>query len=218
MEAFTEREHLLVELWTRVFNDVEPPGGKTDAIFLVSQTPDNQDSVIEKGLALWSKGKSNFIALLDCRLGHGYPGFAVWQKELLNREWQVRQRLVRIKLSYDIPANTYTEAQALVAHAKEVGWKTLYLVAHPLHQDRAFRTVVKVLLRDYPTLCVYNQVGKSQSWHQVVRHSQGVLETKRRQLIHTELDRAFIYEEKGDIASPEQAFAYLDERDLVLNP
>lgn len=45
-----------------------------------------------------------------------------------------------------------------------------------------------------------------------VRHSQGILQGKRKNFIHTEYKRIIMYHEKGDLVSCEEILSYLERR------
>lgn len=203
--------HKLVEITTIIQNDNVK--ASAPAVYLVGQTSDNQSSVFNRGKKLWEKGLVASILINDGETKHGYPGFELWRQELVrmgvNDEAIIPLRAEIINKG----VNTFTEAQALVRYAKSRGWKYIYIVAAPFHQLRAFISVVSVLLREYPSLRIYNAVGTHLDWFEEARHSQGTLKGRRIKLIKTELKRIYKYHLKGDLVSPEEVLAYLEWRD-----
>jgi len=178
-------------------------------VYLFGQTSDNQISVLSRGMELWKKKLVASILINDGEIKHGYPGFASWKHELL-RMGVVENAILPLRSNIlNENVNTYTEARALVLYARAHGWKRIYISASPFHQLRAFISTVSVLLREYPSLCVYNAVGTPLPWSETVRHSQGTLIGKRRDFLKTELESIYCYYLKGDLVPPEKVLAYL---------
>jgi hypothetical protein len=200
---------VVTELRTRVLCDVEPPH-RVDAVYLFGETVDNELSVIDAGGSLWHSGHVHAVAICGMEAKSGYPGFTSWQSQL-------QERGVGTILGVNVPqqpaVHTLDEAKALIRHAKEEGWKTLYITAEPFHQVRAFVSVVTALAGDYARLRIYNHVGRVLNWNEDVVHSQGVLRGKRSRLIRTEASNTDRYQRKGDLVSYEEALAYLNRRD-----
>lgn len=76
-------------------------------------------------------------------------------------------------------------------------------------------TAVTVTLREYSELLVYSYPGVSQPWQNIVIHSQGHLQSSRKDLIRSELERITTYQRKGDLASFNEVLEYLDGRSLL---
>jgi hypothetical protein len=89
----------------------------------------------------------------------------------------------------------------------------VFVVAAPFHQLRAFITTASVVLREFPELRVYNQVGTALPWGETVYHSQGTLQCTRGELIQSEMARIERYRRKGDLVSAEEISRYLHWRD-----
>jgi hypothetical protein len=68
-------------------------------------------------------------------------------------------------------------------------------------------------LREYPALRVHSAPGAPLAWDVHARHSQGVLEAPRTQLIDAELERIARYTAKGDLVPAREVLAYLEARD-----
>lgn len=217
MDDLYQCDERMLELVVRVLYDYRPPKlnivPDQFVVYLFSETKDNQESSLEKVIVLRDAGGVSRITLCDGDTNHGYPGFAAWKEYLVSRGVPEGEIMPVASPVTQTSANTLTEAQALVRAAKELGWSELVIIAPPFHQVRCFITMVSVLFDEYPELKVYNEVGVSLPWSEKVRHSQGVLQATRSELIHTELERIERYHEKGDLVSPETALAYLRARD-----
>ncbi|MFH2067017.1 MAG: hypothetical protein ABIK15_17590 [Pseudomonadota bacterium] len=78
---------------------------------------------------------------------------------------------------------------------------------------RAFMTAVTLALEEFPELRIYSFPGSALSWQAEVTHSQGKLKADRRSLIHEELLRIAVYQDKGDLALFDPVLQYLNQRD-----
>lgn len=203
----------LFELQARVLSESPVPWDEVNGIYLFTQTKDNERSVLNRGASVWRKTKRQ-ILVCDGETDHDYPGYEPWRKELLSRG-VLPQWIIPIHTPYEININTLSEAQSLVRTAKRNRWETLVVSSAPFHQLRAFISTVSVLLKEYPALRVYSQVGFPLRWDEYVCHSQGTLFGKRCDLINTELERIHRYHLKGDLVSPEEVLSYLDARDAT---
>lgn len=122
--------------------------------------------------------------------------------------------IFRFPLVISPQITTYQDMQRY-RFAKQHSYHTLFVVAPPFQQLRAFMTAVTVAFREYPELLIYSHPGVAMSWQEEVIHSQGTLRAKRRDLIQEELERIEKYQTKGDLASPEQVLGYLNKREKV---
>ncbi len=205
-------ESKLTELAIRVMSDPYPwSTGRPDAAYLVAQTRDNENSVLDRHCGSSPIGRlvvSNNIDATEEMCG--YAGASVWMDKLDRSDIDIPT-----VESFDVrgPANTLTELTAMVNYIKEKGWKKIIITATPFHQLRAFITVVSVLLKEYPELKVYNQVGCPLDWNEPMKHSQNEPSAKRSDVIAKEIRRIHTYHEKGDLVDAETVLAYLDWRD-----
>ena len=112
----------------------------------------------------------------------------------------------------NLSLNTLVESETLIGYAKQNGYSSLFVVAPPFQQLRAFMTAVTVALREYPELLLYSYPAVAMPWREEVVHSQGTLKATRSELIHAEFERIDTYQNKGDLASFEDVLAYLNNR------
>jgi len=176
------------------------------------QTISNQQSIFKAALSLLNNSLTYKILILNTKAKSGYPGFAEWKQQLQQLGLYEEQIEGVIKKETSM-LNTLIESEAIIRFAKQHSYRTLFVVAPPFQQLRAFMTAVTVALREYPELLIYSYPGVAMSWQEEVLHSQGTLKAKRRDLIQEELERIEKYYSKGDLASPKQVLSYLDKRE-----
>ncbi len=204
MEPFGT-EYEVIELTMRVLCDVRA-STCADVAYLFSETDDNAPSIFATGARLMKEAVTSRIAILgrESLPGQGslpcYAGHVAWQEELIKRGIEPFV-ILEIQPPLEVLAHTQTEAIALVQHAKDAGWKAIYIVASPFHLLRAMVDTITIVLRNCPNLKVYAVVGTTQSWVEEALHSQGVVRGRRYELIGGELDRIDCYYRKGDLAT-----------------
>jgi hypothetical protein len=201
----------LARLLIRVLCDTRP-AEVADGAFLFGQTPDNQESVFVAAAQLLDTNLVRRILFVDTPPMSGFPGFRAWQTAL-NGLGIGNLQIEGITGVESEILHTLIEAEAMVKFARDRNYRSLYVVAPPFHQPRAFMTAVTAALRYYPALKLYSQPGAPQPWEESVVHSQGQTRGFRLALIDGELDRIRKYNAKGDLASVEEVLAYLQRRD-----
>ena len=205
----------LDELVTRIFSDTAPRA-KVDTAYLFGETEDNEASVLKAGVFLYGMGPARRIAICDAPAGHGYPGFDNWRPKLVGMGVPAKD-ICGVSLAGDFPPSTHAEALGLVRFAKKRGWKSVYVVAPPLHQLRAFVTTVSEVIKEKSKLSVYSFPGIAQNWEEHIVHSQGIQKGTRAELLAEELKKIEKYYKKGDLVSGEEVLKYLDKRDGAQN-
>ncbi len=181
----------LFRLTNFVQNDIDPPNGYASAAELLGHTKFFEHPILNAGASLFRKRRAGILCL--CELAHGYPhngpvddpiypDFGIWKKKL--RVMGVfEENIFPIRSPYPKPgdekfpiSNTATETHLFVRLAKQMGWKAVYVVAHPIHILRAFTCAVSFAIRDYPELKIYAKAGyPAQSWGQAVLANQGIV-------------------------------------------
>lgn len=200
------------ELVTRVFCDTAPAGGRADAAYLFGETADNELSVLLAALLVWRLGRTKRIALCGHPGGHGYPGFKNWRKKLIKLGIP-SGKIFAVPIAADFPPSTHAESFGLARYARKKGWRTIYVVAPPIHQLRAFITTVTAVQREKAPIRIYNFAGLPQQWDEHIIHSQGIQKGTRSELLMKEMKKIEKYYKKGDLVSGEEVLKYLDRRD-----
>jgi len=202
-----------IELLTRVLCDLQPKN-PTNGAYLYCQTRSNQQSIFQAAHFLLNNALTHRILILNTKAKSGYPGFTEW-KQQLHQLGLSEEQIEGVLNKETSMLNTLIESEAIIRFARQHSYRSLFVVAPPFQQLRAFMTAVTVALREYPELLIYSYPSAAMSWQEEVIHSQGRLKAKRRDLIQEELERIEKYQSKGDLASPEQVLSYLNKRETV---
>lgn len=168
-------------------------------VYLFTETPDNQESVLQRGTEFLRAGKASHLLLIDNQGGSepGYPGAPPWQKRL--RELGVPDdKVVLIPFTASV-LHTLSEACAMVRFATERGWNRIIIVAPPFHLLRCFLSAITAVQLLNPELRVHCQVGITQPWGERAVHSQKVVCGLRKDLIVGELRRIKRYQRRSKL-------------------
>jgi hypothetical protein len=203
-----------VELLIRALCDLRP-NNPTNGAYLYCQTISNQQSVFKAALSLLNNSLTYKILILNTKAKSGYPGFTEW-KQQLQQLGLYEEQIEGVINKETSMLNTLIESEAIIRFAKQHSYRSLFVVAPPFQQLRAFMTAVTVALREYPELLIYSYPGVAMSWQEEVIHSQGTLKAKRRDLIQEELERIEKYQGKGDLALFAQVLTYLNKRETTV--
>ncbi len=203
----------LNELVTRVLCDTAPTGRKrADAAYLFGENTDNELSVLDVAQRVWKSKRVKRIALCASGEGFGYPGFENWKAKLIKLGIPAKS-ILGVPRASKFPPSTHAEAWGLARYTKKNKWKTIYVAASPIHQLRAFTTIVTALARENVSASVYNIVGLPQRWEEYIIHSQGIQQGTRSELLGEELKKIEAYYKKGNLVSVDKVLKYLDKRD-----
>ena len=202
-----------IELLIRVLCDLQPKN-PTNGAYLYCQTKSNQQSIFQAAHFLLNNALTHRILIFNTKAKSGYPGFTEW-KQQLHQLGLSEEQIEGVLNKETSMLNTLIESEAIIRFARQHSYHSLFVVAPPFQQLRAFMTAVTVALREYPELLIYSYPGVAMSWQEEVIHSQGTLKAKRRDLIQEELERIEKYQSKGDLASSEQVLSYLNKRETV---
>ena len=200
----------LIELLIRVLYDPLPEA-PTEGAYLFGQTVDNEQSVFATAVDLINRHQARRLLIPDSSPRCGYPGFRAWHQALVGLGLG-ETTITGIPTASYPTLNTLIEAVAVVRYARQENITSIFVAAPPFHQLRAFMTTVSVALQEFPELQIYNRVGMALPWPETVFHSQGTLECRRSDLIHSELERIERYQAKGDLASTAEILDYLNQR------
>ena len=205
----------LFEIAIRTLCDVKAKH-TADAVFIFSQTEDNQYSVLSAAHQLLTDQLIKKILISDSGPISGYPGYSVWEKELCAMGIP-KASILGVDLRGADSLNTLIEANALIWHAKQHHYTEIYVTAAPFHQLRAFMTSVTAAQQYYPQINLYSYNGSALPWLEHVVHSQGETAGLRKELIGGEFDRIRKYQHKGDLATDADVLTYLSQRDMRTN-
>lgn len=202
-----------LEFVIRALADFIPPDAGLDAAFLFGETEDNEDSVLSAGAKLLKDGTVRRIGICAHPAISGYPGPEKWAAELYELDIS-EKNIARVPGDPSLKiATTLTEAEDLIRYAKSEKWRSVCIVAQPIHQVRSFLTAISCTLGSYPELRIYSATGTPLSYDEEVVHSQGETRGRRGDLVQGEWERIGRYQEKRDLISFAAALRYLNARD-----
>lgn len=204
----------LLEITIRTLCDVRAES-TLDAVYIYSQTEDNQSSVLSAAHQLLMEKRIRKILITDSGPKSGYPGYSVWEKTL-GEMGVPESSLLGVDLRETASLNTLIEANAMIRFAEQHQYTGIYVVASPFHQLRAFMTSVTAAQRYYPEIKIYSYNGHPLPWLDRVAHSQGETSGLRSELIGGEFERIKKYQQKGDLAGDADVLDYLNQRDLPM--
>ena len=193
--------------------------------YIFGQTKDNQGEVLDAVSGpMPSRPVSRLIAIPTLEAGYGFPGYAAWRKDLLERGFD-EQNIIGIDEAIDlVQPCTSAEALGLVRWLQGHPEVTVvYIVATRLHMARVFITTVSALYRVGMTqVKVYAAPTDAASWCEHVTHSQGVETGMRLDLLQGELVRIERYYEKSardpdvvGLVSARKVLDYLNARSTL---
>ncbi len=179
--------------------DDRPPSGTPLPVYLFTETPDNAESVLQRGAELFHAGKASHLLLIDNLGGSepGYPGAPPWQRRL--KEFGIPEKNVTLITFTEPVLHTLSEACAMVRFATERNWNTVTIVAPPFHLPRCFLSAITAVRHLNSRLRVYAQVGITEPWNEHAVHSQKAVEGLRKDLIVGELRRILRYQRRSKL-------------------
>lgn len=191
----TEKLH---QLNTMVLTD-SPPVGGTLPVYLFTETPDNQESVLLRGAEFVRAGKASRLLLIDNQGGSepGYPGAPPWEKRL--QELNVPAQKVTLIPFTEPVLHTLSEAKTMVRFVRERGLKKVVIIFPPFHGTRCFLSTITAVRHLNFDLRVYCQVGVTQPWNEHAVHSQRAVRGLRKDLIVEELRRTKRYQRRSKL-------------------
>lgn len=196
------------------------PSSGVDGVYLYANTPDNEISILEGGLALYKNGVANTLCLAgggpylppnihNAKVAYsGYNAWHAWLKDRGARPEDIHA-IPRPSLSH-----TGTEAYGIVQMAKSRNWKKICVVSCPTHMLRAFVNTVACALREYPELLIYAKPGTPLAWDEEALSSQGnIFGTRFDTVMESEWDRLnAAWHDEYDVVGPEKIIEYVKRR------
>jgi hypothetical protein len=180
----------LLCLATLVQNDVAPRGGTADAAYAFANTRHVEQNILDGMGDLYAQGRSSRVILQDLAVGYPYyeknpidrySGFEAWRDYLAVLR-HIDPAVIQ-PLSSPSPkpgemfprAHTGSEAEGIVLLARERGWRSIYVVSHPIHQLRCFALAVTMAESLYPDLKIYSWPGRQiKRWNEKAPRGQDV--------------------------------------------
>ena len=197
----------------RILGDCLPD--RVDAVYLFSQTRDNEAGQIQKARELSLKFPRLKILICgeDGSRRCGWEGCERFSKLLLGSGISGESVNV-VPFPASAPTiNTLNESQALVEYLKSSDYGNVVLISPFFHQVRSTVTFLSCLpsafLDGSSPIAVYSAPAKVSKWESKVAHSQGTLKGTRTSFIRSETDRMWKYFCQGDLKHPKEILMYL---------
>lgn len=184
-----------------------------DALFFHGRSYHDHNGLFEIINELYQKGEIKFIVLPGSegeRFGSNKPREASPGKTVYTMTLEYYGIPRENILISDRAHHTKAENDAFLKLAKERGWKSVAVLTQPHQILRAMLGLVKTMQTQEFFVKAYPLVPEKTNWEKFVRGNQG-LELKPRKLhLIDERKRIPLYQAKGDLASFEELFDYLN--------
>ena len=135
------------------------------------------------------------------------PGMTLWTSRLVGMGVP-SDRIIPSDKGY----NTKAEGDAFLVKCKEEGWTSGVAIANEHQILRATLGLCKTINDEDLQFNIYSDASRTNNWHGLVRGSQGAELKPRSAHILDEFMRGQKYQEKGDLASYEKLYSYLERR------
>lgn len=196
------------------------PPKPVDGLFFYGRSFGDETGLFELAADLYKDLRVGKIAIVNSmgeKLGSKIPFEAHIGKD------EFRRRLVDLGVPTEdivVPDqtgyHTRQETDAFLQLARQRGWKSAVAISQPHQVLRAMLGTVRAMDQLGHKMEIYTAHPKNTNWHEVVKGSQGAESKRRIDHISDELKRIPDYQSKGDLASFEELFSYLEDREKGL--
>lgn len=193
------------------------PPRTVDVVFLHDRSFGDFINLFEMAARMYQSRVARFIATTNtdgARFGRNIPGEASYGKEWTIQHL-IEQQIPRDSIYLpDIPSHhTREENTSFLDLSRKMGWRSGVILTQPHQLLRATLGMIYVMDQaDYP-MEIYTAAPPNTPWHEVVRVNQGIAEKPRIDNIDDEVLRIYLYQQRGDLATFEELFAYLEARE-----
>ncbi len=213
LERYPAETLQLLQLTTMLLADTLPTHSIAYA-YLVSETPDNQESVIARARELINMGDAQGLIVADFEYDEqpiGYLGAKEYLKQL-QRNSVAPHRVITVKPKpnhrFVDPPQTTTEMAMIIDFIADKEAKELIIIAPPFHLLRSYIAAVTAIIRSRQDICIWVAPGTPLAWEEQATHSQGSYKDMRKNFIITEVVKCLRYWEYDHIVSPRLALAH----------
>lgn len=187
-----------------------------DAVFFHDRSYGDFTNLFEMAGRMYRTGVVRFIATTNtdgARFGGNIPGEAspgkVWTRAQL-RGQDVPDELILHPDS--VSHHTREENDAFLELSIQMKWKSAIILAQPHQLLREMLGMVIVMNKAEYLMEIYTAAPPITPWYEVIRVNQGIEAKPRIENIADELQRISDYQQKGDLATFDELFAYLEAR------
>lgn len=188
-----------------------------DALLFHDRAYGDYTNLFETAGRLYKTGAVKSIATPNtdgARFGGNIPGEASPGKEWTRRQLLEQQVPNEVILHPYIPSSqTREENDGFLELSMRIGWRSGIILAHPHQLLREILGMVYVMNEANYQMEIYTVAPVFTTWYEMTHVNQGIKFKPRIENIDDELTRIYEYQQKGDLASFEELFAYFEARD-----
>ncbi|EKD94507.1 MAG: hypothetical protein ACD_26C00034G0042 [uncultured bacterium] len=198
------------------------PSEPVDTIFLFSRSPEDSIAVVELASDLILGGIAKFILLAD-QDGEKWkriikyeanPGKNYYIKQLIkNGVSSDKIILCSHQVKDQIGFNTREESDSFLLMSAKKNYKTAVLVTQPHQILRATLGTLKTNIDKKYNMKFWCATPQSIDWYEKAGGSQGLEVKPRIDHIQDEVERVIKYQQKGDLATFQEFFDFIKNRD-----
>lgn len=188
-----------------------------DAVFFHDRCYGDFTGLFEMAGRMYRTGVARFIATPNtdgARFGGNIPGEAspgkIWTREQLVRQG-IPDEIILHPVS--VSSHTNEENDAFLELSMKMKWRSAVILAQPHQLLREILGMVIVMNKTEYLMEIYTAAPPITPWYEVIRVNQGIETKPRIENIADELQRISDYQQKGDLATFDELFAYLKARD-----
>lgn len=193
------------------------PQKPVDVLFFHDRSFGDFTNLFEMAGEVYKRGITRFIAIPNtdgARFGGNIPGEASPGKDWTIKRLLEQQVPLENILQPDTPSHhTREENDAFLELSMKMEWRSGIILAQPHQLLREILGMVLVIDAAQYQMEVYTTAPVFTPWYEVVHVNQGIESKPRIENIDDELHRIYKYQQKGDLASFEELFAYLRARE-----
>lgn len=189
-----------------------------NAVFFHDRSFGDFTNLFEMAGRMYRTGVARFIVTPNtdgARFGRNIPREASPGKDWTIRHLLEQQVPTESILYPDTPSHhTRQENDSFLQLSMEMGWRSGMILTQSHQLLRAMLGMIRVMDEAHYQMEIYTCAPSSTPWYEVVNGNQGLEEAKPRILyIQDEMQRVQQYQQKGDIATFDELFAYLESRE-----
>lgn len=188
-----------------------------DVLFFHDRSYGDFTNLFEIAGNLYRTGATEFIATPNtdgARFGKNIPREASPGMDWTVKHLQEQQVPLESIFHPETPSHhTWEENNSFLELSMKMEWRSGIILAQPHQLLREMLGMVLIMNKSQYQMEIYTAAPIFTPWHEVVYVNQG-FESKPRLLnIKNELQRVYEYQQKGDLATFEELFAYLEARE-----
>lgn len=193
------------------------PPKPVDVLFFYGRSFGDETDLFELAASLYHEEIVSHIAIVNTE-GQKFGSTAPFEAHIGKTEFRRRLRDLgvpdqKIVEPREPGYHTRQETDAFMQLAREMAWTSSVSLSQPHQVLRIVLGTIKAAELTRYAVEIYSVYPKSTSWQGKVKGSQGAELKRRIDHADDELERIPIYQSKGDIASFEELYNYLEKQE-----